>query len=360
MHFRHGPATLRRAGHGCQRDGPGARRGAPVRRRGRPHARGRGALPRRHTKGTRARAVRPFDDRDRVDWHYTPRSRSGAALRNGREGPRGRACPAARGAVGGGLPARHEHHRARTGAARDRGIRPHARPEKYHLTIYGTPDMAKAWAGASRASPVAQLHAGGRPGGGRLAQLLRRQSRGRGGRYPQGPARARRGGGRGPRPARLAREAQRGEAVFDSRTYGDIVTAARRRSRPLDAVGIPASRLDEKQRLQLVKLIEAHANAFEPGLAKARMERVREGGMANLRFGWRAQRKEAGPTITASRAAFPHRVRRFTGWRQSHPHRVARLQRRFRARPAARAPRTRPRHPPPALTYQVHVPGTKD
>ncbi len=25
--------------------------------------------------------VRPFDDRDRLDWHYTPRSRNGAALK---------------------------------------------------------------------------------------------------------------------------------------------------------------------------------------------------------------------------------------------------------------------------------------
>src|SRR5260221_982506 len=29
----------------------------------------------------REKMVRPFDDRDRVDWHYTPRSRNGVALK---------------------------------------------------------------------------------------------------------------------------------------------------------------------------------------------------------------------------------------------------------------------------------------
>src|SRR5688500_1641530 len=35
------------------------------------------ALPERE----RAAMLRPFDDRDRVDWHYTPRSRNGVSLR---------------------------------------------------------------------------------------------------------------------------------------------------------------------------------------------------------------------------------------------------------------------------------------
>src|SRR5688572_20226492 len=31
---------------------------------------------------SRAQAVRPFEDRDRVDWHYTPRSRNGVPLKD--------------------------------------------------------------------------------------------------------------------------------------------------------------------------------------------------------------------------------------------------------------------------------------
>ena len=32
-------------------------------------------------KGTLQQILRPFDDRDRTDWHYTPRSRNGVALK---------------------------------------------------------------------------------------------------------------------------------------------------------------------------------------------------------------------------------------------------------------------------------------
>jgi Protein of unknown function (DUF3500) len=81
-------------------------------------------------------------------------------------------------------------------------------------------------------------------------------------------------------------EEQRREAIFDSRTYGDIVTANAERVDPLNAVGIAAARLDESQRAQLLRLIEAYARTFEPGLAEARMARVRDGGIDAIRFGW--------------------------------------------------------------------------
>ena len=31
---------------------------------------------------SRAQAMRPFDDRDRIDWHYTPRSRNGISFKD--------------------------------------------------------------------------------------------------------------------------------------------------------------------------------------------------------------------------------------------------------------------------------------
>jgi Protein of unknown function (DUF3500) len=74
--------------------------------------------------------------------------------------------------------------------------------------------------------------------------------------------------------------------VFDARTYGDIVTANAPQATPLDAVGVAASVLAPPQRAQLEKLIEVYARTFEPGLAEARMARVRMGGIERIRFGW--------------------------------------------------------------------------
>ena len=60
-------------------------------------------------------------------------------------------------------------------------------------------------------------------------------------------------------------------AVYEARTYGEIVTSNADKLDPLMPVGIPAAKLDEKQRAQLMKLIEAYAANFEPALAAARM-----------------------------------------------------------------------------------------
>ena len=81
-------------------------------------------------------------------------------------------------------------------------------------------------------------------------------------------------------------DAQRRDAVFDDRTYGDIVTTNAEKVDPLAPVGIPAAKLGASQRAQLVRVIEVYARAFEPLLAEARMARVRDGGVENIRFGW--------------------------------------------------------------------------
>ena len=100
------------------------------------------ALPERE----RAKALRPFEDRDRLDWHYTPRSRNGVALKEldaqGREAVHA-LLKQALSAAG--------HRKAVNiielelvlreletfGMMRD--------PERYHLTVYGTPQRAAPW-----------------------------------------------------------------------------------------------------------------------------------------------------------------------------------------------------------------------
>ena len=243
-------------------------------------------------EAARQKIVRPFDDRDRLDWHYTPRSRNGAALKEldsrGREAVHA-LLKTALSAAG---------HRKLVniielelvlreietfGMMRD--------PERYHLTIYGKPDAKAAWGwrfeghhlslnftlagdrasadtpsffGANPATVPASTKYGPKKG---LRVLAAEEDEAR---------------------ALLAslNDAQRGEAVFESRTYGEIVTANAEKVDPLKPAGIAAAKLNEGQRAQLMKLIEVYAANFEPGLAKARLARVREGGVENIRFGW--------------------------------------------------------------------------
>ena len=94
----------------------------------------------------RDRIARPFDDPDRINWHYTPRSRNGVALKE--LDARGR--DAVHALLKEGLSAAGYRKVVNIielelvlreietfGLMRD--------PERYHLTIYGTPGRTEAW-----------------------------------------------------------------------------------------------------------------------------------------------------------------------------------------------------------------------
>jgi hypothetical protein len=252
-------------------------------------------------EATRARIQRPFNDADRLDWHYTPRSRNGAALKEmdakGRE--------AVHALLKTALSA--EGYRKATniielelilreietfGLMRD--------PERYHLTIYGKPDAAAAWGwrfeghhlslnftlAGDKAAADSPSFFGANP-----AKV---------------PANAKFGSRQGQRilgaeedEARallaLLSPAQRKDAVFESRTFGEIVTGNAAKVDPLKPAGTSAAQMDEKQRAQLWKLIETYANSFEPGLAAARLARAKQGGIEAIHFGWAGATERGRP-----------------------------------------------------------------
>lgn len=245
----------------------------------------------------REKAARPFEDGDRKDWHYTPRSRNGIALKELDAKGREAAHALLREALSAGGYRRVVNiieleivlrEIEAFGLLRD--------PEKYHLTVYGTPDAAKRWGWRFEGH---HLSLNFTLAGDRLAVDTPSF-------FGANPAMVAGGARNGLRAlaaeedeARallaLLTEAQRREAVFDERPFGDIVTTNAAAVDPLKPVGIAASRLDEPARAQLLKLVEAYAGAFEPGLAKARMARVREGGIDAIRFGWAGATQKGRP-----------------------------------------------------------------
>ena len=237
---------------------------------------------------SRAQAIRPFEDRDRIDWHYTPRSRNGVSFKEMDK------------------PARDAVHELLRTALSSVGYRKVVNiieleivlreletfgwmrdPERYHLTVYGVPDRAQRWgwrfeghhlslnftlAGDKLAVDTPSFF-GANPA--TVASGPRKGLRALGEEHDAGWALLESLG-----------EAQRREAVFEARTYGDIVTANRDKVEPLAAAGIAGAKLDEKQRALLRKLIEVYAGSFEPGLAQARLARAKKGGIEAVRFAW--------------------------------------------------------------------------
>ncbi|MPZ47197.1 MAG: DUF3500 domain-containing protein [Betaproteobacteria bacterium] len=90
-------------------------------------------------------------------------------------------------------------------------------------------------------------------------------------------------------------ESQRRVAIVDSRTYGDIVTRNAERVEPLADTGVLAAQLDSNQRAQVMKLIEVYTRTFQEGLAKARLARVRDGGIEKIRFAWAGSTERGQP-----------------------------------------------------------------
>lgn len=246
------------------------------------------ALPERE----RAKAQRPFDDRDRVDWHYTPRSRNGVALKEldarGREAVHA-LLKQALSAAG--------HAKVVNIIELELVLREievfglNRDPERYHLTVYGTPQRNAVWGwrfeghhlslnftlGGDRFAVDAPSFLGANP-----ATVQR------------GPKKGLRvlAGEEDEARALLASfdPAQRAAVVYATQTYGEIVTGNAERVEPPAPVGLAAAQMSEAQRAQLLKLIDLYAGTFEPGLAAARRARVREGGVERIAFGW------AGPT----------------------------------------------------------------
>ena len=236
----------------------------------------------------RDKVSKPFDDRDRTDWHYTPRSRNGIALKEldaqGRDAVHALLKEALSAAgyrkVVNIVELELVLRELETfGLMRD--------PERYHLTIYGTPSAIAAWGWRFEGHHVSLNFT---IGGDRIAVDAPSFLGANPAKVPRGPKSGLRVLAAEEDEARALlaslTDAQRGEAVFEARTYGDIVTSNAAKVDPLQPVGVSAAAMTAAQRAQLLKLVEVYAATFEATLAQARMARVSDGGVDRIRFGW--------------------------------------------------------------------------
>lgn len=246
----------------------------------------------------REKLVRPFADPDRLDWHYTPRSRNGVSLKEL------------------DAPARDAVHALLDTALSAPGYAKVVNiielelvlremetfgalmrdPERYHLTIYGTPGPTAPWGWRFEGH---HLSLNFTLAGNRMAVDTPSFMGANPARVPSGPKAGQRVLAAEEDEARalmaMLTPAQQRTVVFEARTYGEIVTGNAPEVTSPAPVGLPAGEMSDAQRAQLVKLVEVYARSFEPGLAEARLARVREGGIAQVRFGWAGSTERGKP-----------------------------------------------------------------
>jgi len=245
----------------------------------------------------RATAMRAFDDRDRFDWHYTPRGRNGISLKELDTRSRDAAHALLKTALSAAgyrkvvniIELELVLRELETfGLMRD--------PEKYFLTFYGAPSRSDRWGWRFEGH---HLSLNFTLAGDRLAVDTPSFFGANPAAVPSGPKKGLRALGEehdaGWALLDSLSEAQRRDAVISTRTYGDIVTSNREKVDPPEAAGLPATKLDERQRALLWKIVEVYAASFEPALADARLARARADGIGPLRFAWAGSTMRGAP-----------------------------------------------------------------
>jgi len=248
----------------------------------------------------RAALALPFDETLRGDWHYTPRSRDGVAWKAMRPAQRDAALALMKSALNDRGVQKVRALMALENTLRELETFGLTRdPENYAFALYGPPGGA-AWGWRIEGHHLS-LHFSLR--GDEVVATLPQFFGANPSEVPRdvpgGPPKGFRLLGAEEDLARrwLASldDAQRAQAVFDTRTYGDIVSRNAPRAQPLDAVGLAFDRLSAAQQALLLELVAAFADHLQPELAQARMARVRAAPLASLRFGWAGSTRPGEP-----------------------------------------------------------------
>ncbi|HTU57873.1 MAG TPA: DUF3500 domain-containing protein, partial [Polyangiales bacterium] len=239
----------------------------------------------------RAELLQPFGDSARSNWHYTPRTRAGIPLKRMSEAQRTAAQQLLAAAL-----SDHGLTTVRAVIALEIALRELESSASrdhtnYAFAIYGEPDPGKPWGWRVEGHHLS-LHF--TLDGARVVSSL-----------PQfvgaNPAEVPRDIPNGPRAGQRAlREQedralklfgsltplQRTAAVIAAEPYGDIVTKNAAKVDPLTPQGVEFEQLERAQQAELLHVIDAFATLVEPALAEQRLQRAREGGLAEIRFAW--------------------------------------------------------------------------
>lgn len=160
-------------------------------------------------------------------------------------------------------------------------------PERYFLSIFGTPNTRGAWAWRFEGHHMS-LHFAVVNG----AAVVSSPSF-----LGANPAEVREGPKKGLRAlaaeedaarALLAsfNDAQRASAIISSVALNEIVTTNKVKADPLSPVGLAASDMTTAQRDLLMQLVDVYVSKMESDIAAARLDRVRKAGLEKIAFAW--------------------------------------------------------------------------
>jgi len=234
----------------------------------------------------RAKALIPFTDANRLDWHYVPRARSGLSLKE--MAPAQRLL--AQALVSSGLSARGSAAIASIMSLEPVLSAQENNPRRrdldlYYLTIFGLPGTEAPWGWRFEGHHISLNFTFPAPGSRAATPLF----------LGSNPAEIRSGAREGfralPDEDDLGRafvkglsDAQRSVAIIAARAPNEIVNSpGRKDSKP---EGIPWAQLDDAQRQHLLELVRTFLDRSRTEVAVDELARIEAAGFGNLHFAW--------------------------------------------------------------------------
>jgi len=252
--------------------------------------------------GQRPELLQPFTLEARGDWNYTPRSRPGIAFKTMEDAQRQAAQQLLAAALSEPGLVKVQAIIALEIALREIESFGLSRdPENYAIALFGTPDSTSPWGWRIEGHHLS-LHF--TLADGQVVATLPQFLGANPARVPRDIA------NKGPRKGQRAlgeeedrafavlaalSPAQRQQAIFSARPFGDIVTRNAAQLDPLAPVGVAFSAMDAAQQALLLRIIESLASVAESSLAQQRLERVHAGGLDGIRFGWAGATERGQP-----------------------------------------------------------------
>jgi len=238
----------------------------------------------------KAKAIFPFEEMNRYDWHYVPASmiaRTGLAVKDLDSSQKDLFYEMLRSFLSPAGYQRTENIMSFEYVLKElEPTNPHRIPENYFVSVYGNPGKDSAWAWKFTGHHVAlnftvvddQLA---------FAPFF----------FGANPAEVKQGPKKGMRifkdEENLAFElvnslnaAQKKTALFQLKAFTDIVTTNSSQVGPLKPVGILFKDLDDDQKNLVNKIMVAYLSSMPVRLANMRMKRVATEDKNDIRFGW--------------------------------------------------------------------------
>jgi hypothetical protein len=244
------------------------------------------------TEDQRRQAQYPFNDEERLNWHFIPKDRNGMPLKQLNPAQRTAALALLRSGLSQAGYRKVEaireleiilHHMENQSPRRD--------PDLYFITVFGdpTPDGTWGWRyeghhcalnwtiARGRAAASTPQFLGTNPGEVRVV-------------VPNAPSMGTRVLGREEDLARALVKSlnpeQRGEAILSDTAPPDIITGAERKASILEHKGVGFRQLNREQQGMLHALVREYADAQPSEIARERLAGIRRAGVENVKFAW--------------------------------------------------------------------------